>query len=130
MSAGVSFAAHRPIAGGPQRIGVGIETEDELRFALGDALGEDVPEGSRQAQLPLTALFKALPAVKRGTREAAIWIRSPVRGFTPARAPRVPTWNLPNPETLTSLPRRSASCTVASTASTARPASCLVSPAR
>ena len=47
-------------------------------------------------------------------------MRSPVRGLTPARAPRSLTWNLPNPDTVTSLPRRSASSTVASTASTAR----------
>ncbi len=39
------------------------------------------------------------------------------------RAPRSLTWNLPNPDTVTSLPRRSASSTVASTASTAREAS-------
>ena len=35
--------------------------------------------------------FNPLPAVKRGTRLAAIWMRSPVRGFTPWRAPRLLT---------------------------------------
>jgi hypothetical protein len=31
----------------------------------------------------LTALFRAEPALKRGTLLAAIWIFSPVCGFTP-----------------------------------------------
>ena len=81
----------------------------------------------RRCQRPFTALFSPLPAVKRGTREAAIWMRSPVRGLTPgARAAlaRRGTCRIPTRET--SLPRRSASSTVASTASTARAASCLV----
>ena len=55
---------------GPQRGGVGIEAEDELRLALVDARGERVAEA--QLQCPFTALFRPLPAVKRGTREAAI----------------------------------------------------------
>ena len=42
------------------------------------------PKLRRQCQRPFTALFSPLPAVKRGTREAAIWMRSPVRGLTPA----------------------------------------------
>src|SRR5262249_54082696 len=44
--------------------------------------------------------------------------------------PRSETWNFPNPDTATSLPRRSASSTVAIRASTARDASCLVKAAR
>ena len=45
------------------------------------------PKRGGGAQRPFTALFRPLPAVKRGTREAAIWMRSPVRGLTPiARA--------------------------------------------
>ena len=35
----------------------------------------------------------------------AIWIGSPVRGCTPSRSSRWATWNLPNPENVTSLPR-------------------------
>src|ERR1019366_5501258 len=118
------------LSAGPQVGRVGVEPEHELRLALRDARGQGVAEGPRSRQRPFTALFRPLPAVNRGTREAAIWLRSPVRGFPPARAPRSLTWNLPNPDTVTSLPRRSASSTVASTASTARAASCLVRSAR
>jgi hypothetical protein len=117
-------------AGRPQRARIGVQAEHDLRLTLGDSCGEGVAEGVRLAQRPFTALLSPLPAVKRGTRDAAIWMRSPVRGLTPARAPRSLTWNLPKPETVTSLPRRSASSTVASTASTAFPASCLVRAAR
>jgi hypothetical protein len=115
---------------GPQRRRVGIEAEDDLRLARGDPRRQGVPEGGRAVQRPFTALFRPLPAVNRGTREAAISMRSPVRGFTPARALRSLTWNLPKPDTVTSLPLRSASSTVASTASTALEASLRVSWAR
>jgi len=64
-----------------------------------------------------------LPAVNRGTREAAIAIRSPVRGLTPARAERSPTWKRPKPGMLTSPPRPRVSAITAQTASTARAAS-------
>src|SRR5207302_7689522 len=118
------------LGGRPQLVGIGVEAEHDLRLALGHARGEGVAETALQAQLPLAALFKALPAVKRGTREAAMWMRSPVRGLTPWRAARSETPNLPNPVTVTSRPRRSASSTVSMMASTARPASALVSAAR
>ena len=52
----------------------------------------------------LTAFLRPEPAVKRGTRLAAIVIVSPVRGLRPSRAPRSATWNLPKPVKLTSSP--------------------------
>src|SRR5207253_2841025 len=52
------------LCGRPQRLWIGIEAEHDLRLALGHARGEGVAEAPLQAQLPLTALFKALPAVK------------------------------------------------------------------
>jgi hypothetical protein len=48
----------------------------------------------------LTAFLRPEPAVKRGTFDALIWIGSPVRGWTPCRAPRSATWNLPKPDGL------------------------------
>ena len=53
----------------------------------------------------MTALFSAEPALKRGTLLAAIWIFSPVCGFTPWRALRSATENFPKPVKLTSPPR-------------------------
>src|SRR2546423_397964 len=76
----------------------------------------------------LTAFLSAEPALKRGTRLAAIWIRSPVWGFTPWRAPRSATLNLPKPVKLTSPPRDRVSWITVSTASTASPASFLPRP--
>jgi hypothetical protein len=67
----------------------------------------------------LTAFLRPDPAVKRGTRLAAICIVSPVRGLRPSRAPREATWNLPKPVNETSSPERSASSIDFSTASTA-----------
>ena len=94
----------------PQGGRVGVEAEDDLAAPLLDERGEPVSEGEngsdttaaealpaglslilRRCALyiePLTAFFRAEPALKRGTRLAAIWIRSPVCGFTPWRAPR------------------------------------------
>ena len=71
----------------PERSGVGVDAEHDLGLAPGHARGEGVAERS-PGQRPFTALFSPLPAVKRGTRDAAIWMRSPVRGLTPSRAPR------------------------------------------
>jgi len=68
--------------------------------------------------------------VNFGTREAAIWIFSPVAGFTPWRALRSATWNFPNPENATSLPRWSASWMVSRAASTACAASLRPRPER
>lgn len=78
----------------------------------------------------LIAFFSEAPAVNFGTREAAIWIRSPVAGLRPSRALRLATLNLPKPEKETSLPRRSVLSTVSKNASTASAASRLLSPAR
>ena len=78
-----------PAAPGPQRVGGRVEPEHDLRLALGHARGQGVAKATaRRQRLPFTALLRPLPAVKRGTREAAIWMRSPVRGLTPSRAPR------------------------------------------
>src|SRR5262249_45656678 len=78
----------------------------------------------------LTAFLSAAPAVNFGTREAAIWILSPVAGLRPSRALRCETLNLPKPENVTSLPRFRADSIVSSIASTASPASFLLNPAR
>jgi hypothetical protein len=59
-------------APGPEVTRIGIQAENELRLALRNPGGEDIPKRSRRRQRPFTALFKPLPAVKRGTREAAI----------------------------------------------------------
>src|SRR3954463_15161055 len=57
-------------------------------------------------------------------------IVSPVRGFRPSRAPRSATWNLPKPVKLTSSPEPRAVSISLITASTAEPASFLLSSAR
>src|SRR5882724_5072911 len=44
---------------------------------------------------------------KRGTLVVGIWISLPVRGLRPLRAARLVTTNVPNPEMVTRLPRRS-----------------------
>jgi hypothetical protein len=72
----------------PERGWVRIQAQDNLGLSLGDQRRKTVPERAETRQRPFTALFRPLPAVNRGTREAGIWIRSPVRGFTPARALR------------------------------------------
>ena len=52
---------------------VRVEPEHDLGLALGDPRGERVSEGGGgRVQRPLTAFFSALPALKRGTRDAAI----------------------------------------------------------
>src|SRR6202012_1582674 len=68
---------------------------------------------------PLTLVFRAEPALKRGTLPPGIVIRSPVRGFTPWRGPRSATWNLPKPVKLTSSPAARAPVIASRTASTA-----------
>ena len=60
------------LAARPQRAGIGVDAEHDLRLALGDPSGQGVAEEARRRQRPFTALFRPLPAVKRGTREAAI----------------------------------------------------------
>src|ERR1700742_3127633 len=77
-------------------------------------------------QPPLTLLFSAEPAEKRGTLPPGIVILSPVRGLTPWRGPRSATWNLPKPVKLTSPPPLSVSVIASSTASTASPAAFLL----
>ena len=62
------------------------------------------PRKELQAAQPLTLVFSAEPAEKRGTLPPGIVIRSPVRGLTPWRGPRSATWNLPKPVKLTSPP--------------------------
>src|SRR6185312_1357771 len=79
------------------------------------------------SQPPLTADLSWLPALNLGTREAAIWTRSPVRGFTPCRAALLLVLNLPNPVNDTSPPPRSVSVIVSMNASTAFAASRLFS---
>src|SRR5215213_1896180 len=62
------------------------------------------------------ASLRALPALKAGTLEAAIFIFSPVWGFLPSLALRSRTENLPKPVILTSSPLLSASVTTSSKA--------------
>src|SRR5918998_6115794 len=62
------------------------------------------------------ASLRALPALKAGTLEAAIFIFSPVWGFLPSLALRSRTENLPKPVILTSSPLLSASVTTLSKA--------------
>src|SRR6185369_5256547 len=115
-----------------------------LRLARGDGGSEPVAEvGARRRAgrrtvagarprvreaVYLTAFLRPDPAVKRGTRLAAMVIVSPVRGLRPSRAPRLATWNLPKPVKLTSSPALSESSIELMTASTALPASFLLRP--
>src|SRR5215212_2518373 len=62
------------------------------------------------------ASLRALPALKAGTLEAAIFIFSPVWGFLPSLALRSRTENFPKPVILTSSPLLSASVTTLSKA--------------
>src|ERR671917_1710459 len=62
------------------------------------------------------ASLRALPALKAGTLEAAIFIFSPVWGFLPSLALRSRTENFPKPVILTSSPPLSASVTTLSKA--------------
>jgi len=61
--------------------GVGVEPEADLAAALLDERRQPICKGDR-AQ-PLTLVFNAEPAEKRGTLPPGIVIRSPVRGLTP-----------------------------------------------
>ena len=93
----------RPVPGQLGR--VGVEAEADLAAALFDERREPIRERSSAAtQPPLTLVFRAEPAEKRGTLPPGIVIRSPVRGLTPWRGPRSATWNLPKPVKLTSSP--------------------------
>jgi len=74
----------------------------------------------------LTASFRAFPARNFGTRDAGIWIGSPVLGLRPLDALRCETWKLPNPTIRTSSPDRSADAILAKVASTASAAASLV----
>ena len=66
----------------PEPRGVGIEAENDLRLAFLDPRGEPCAEGIG-GQEPFSVFFSPEPGVNLGTREAAIWIVSPVRGCTP-----------------------------------------------
>jgi len=66
------------------------------------------------------ASFKPLPALKRGLRDAAIVIGSPVRGLRPLRCARCATEKLPNPVSITVAPLRNVSDIAPNIASTAR----------
>ena len=109
-------SAERPSRPGELRR-VGVETEADLAAALFDERRKPICE--RGLAQPLTLVFSAEPAEKRGTLPPGIVIRSPVRGLTPWRGPRSATWNLPKPVKLTSPPPLSVSVIASSTASTA-----------
>ena len=61
--------------------GIGVEAKANLTAALFDELRQ--PVGELGQVQPLTLVFRAEPAEKRGTLPPGIVIRSPVRGFTP-----------------------------------------------
>src|ERR1043165_6775970 len=71
----------------------------------------------------LSAALSWLPALNFGTVVAAIWTRSPVRGFTPCRAALAAAENLPKPVKLIESPLFRVSVTASMKASTALPAS-------
>src|SRR3954471_23615646 len=56
------------------------------------------------ARFQFSASFSALPGRNLGTLAALILIASPVRGFRPLRAARLPTANVPNPTSDTDPP--------------------------
>src|SRR5581483_7393704 len=114
---------------------VGIEAQADARAALGYERRQPIGEGLGPAGAqPLTRDLSAAPAENRGTRPPWIVIRSPVRGFTPWRAARSATLNLPKPVKFTSPPPARTSAMLSSTASTASAAAFLLpmraSPAR
>ncbi len=74
----------------------------------------------------MTASFRPFPALKRGFRDAAISIVSPVLGLRPLRAARSPTENVPKPTKLTVSPLRRPCVMASNTASTARAAEALL----
>ena len=79
---------------------------DERDEPFGEMIPVSLPLSS---QAPLTVSLSSAPAKNFGTLLAAIWIRSPVCGLTPWRAPRSATENLPKPVKATSPPRFSVS---------------------
>ena len=109
-------------SGGARQSGKKHRHYDGRRFA------GDRQRVARPPRYELIAFLSPEPAVKRGTRLAAICIVSPVRGLRPSRAPRSATWNLPKPVKLTSPPDFSSSSIELITASTAAPASYLLRP--
>jgi len=63
---------------------VGVEAEANLAVALFDERRQPIRKRLQGAtQPPLTLVFSAEPAEKRGTLPPGIVIRSPVRGLTP-----------------------------------------------
>lgn len=62
--------------------GVGVEAQADLAATLGYERRQPISKSCGN-QPPLTLVFRAEPAEKRGTLPPGIVIRSPVRGFTP-----------------------------------------------
>ena len=91
-----SGRAQRLKRAGPQPGRIGIKPDNQLGRPRGDRLGDPVAEQQRY----LTAFFSPAPDVNFGTRDAAIWILSPVAGLRPSRALRWEMLNFPNPEKL------------------------------
>src|SRR5580765_2693322 len=75
------------------------------------------------------ASLSALPALNEGFFEALILIVAPVRGLRPVRAARLRERNVPKPTSATLSPFFNAFVITSMTASTARPASALLSSA-
>ena len=75
-----------------------------------------------------TACLSVAPAENFGAFDALILTRSPVRGFTPWRAARLTTENLPKPVMMTSSPFFNVRLTVSSSDSIARDESALERP--
>jgi hypothetical protein len=76
----------------------------------------------------LTACLSVAPGENFGAFDALILTRSPVRGFTPWRAARLTTENLPKPVMMTSSPFFNVLLTVSSSDSIAREESALERP--
>src|SRR3712207_1207458 len=87
-----------------------------LFFFFNDTATTEIYTLSLHDALPISASLRALPALKDGTLEAAIFIFSPVWGFLPYLALRSRTENFPKPVILTSSPLLSASVTTRSKA--------------
>ena len=74
-------AASGPVPGQLGR--VGVEAEADLTAALFDERREPIREMAQLVAQPLTLVFSAEPAEKRGTLPPGMVILSPVRGLTP-----------------------------------------------
>lgn len=77
----IGVARARPL---PSQLGrVGVEAETDLTATLFNERREPIGKARQRVQPPLTLVFRAEPAEKRGTLPPGMVILSPVRGLTP-----------------------------------------------